>query len=162
MTSELDGGCSCAAVRYRLTSQPLFVHCCHCLNCQRQTGGAFVINLLIESDRIDVLAGEPQPVDAPRDDGSSQQIFRCPTCQVAVFSEYGWPQLRFVRAGTLDEPSSVKPDVHIFTRSKLPWVTLPDDTPAFDVYYDSRTLWPAASLERLDAILALREERGAE
>lgn len=162
MNSELDGGCACAAVRYRLTSQPLFVHCCHCLNCQRQTGGAFVINLLIESDRIDVLEGEPQPVDAPRDDGSSQRIFRCPTCQVAVFSEYGWPQLRFVRAGTLDEPSSVKPDVHIFTRSKLPWVTLPDDTPAFDVYYDSRTLWPAASLERLDAILALREERGAE
>jgi hypothetical protein len=124
------------------------------LNCQRQTGSAFVINLLIEADRVELLFGEPEPVDVPRDDGSAQRIFRCPTCQVAVFSEYGRPEVRFVRGGTLDEPSGVAPDVHIFTRSKLPWITLPDSVPAFEVYYDSRALWPAASLERLDAVLA--------
>ena len=78
-----------------------------------------------------------------------------------MFSEYGWPELLFVRGGTLDEPSAVKPDVHIFTRSKLPWVELPDDTPAFDVYYDSKTLWPAESLERRDAVVAQRAARGA-
>jgi hypothetical protein len=132
----------------------MFVHCCHCLNCQRQTGSAFVINLLLEADRMELLAGEPQPVDVPRDDGGTQRIYRCPTCQVAVYSEYGRPEVRFVRAGTLDEPSSVAPDVHIFTRSKVPWVTLPESTPAFDVYYDSKTLWPAESIERLDAALA--------
>ena len=137
-----------------MTSDPLFVHCCHCLNCQRQTGSAFVINLLIEADRVKLLAGEPQPVDVPRDDGSVQRIFRCPTCLVAVFSQYTRPEIRFVRAGTLDDPSTVEPDVHIFTRSKVPWVTLPEATPAFDVYYDTRALWPAASLERLDAVLA--------
>jgi hypothetical protein len=149
-----EGGCSCGAVRYRLASEPLFIHCCHCLNCQRQTGSAFVINLLIEADRVELLAGDPQPVDVPRDDGSKQRIYRCPSCQVAVFSEYGRPEVRFVRAGTLDQPSGVTPDVHIYTRSKLPWVTLPDSVPAFDVYYDSRALWPPASLERLQAILA--------
>ena len=122
----MTGGCSCGAVRYRLTHEPLIVHCCHCLNCQR-------------------------------DDGSAQRIYRCPTCQVAVFSEYGWPEVRFVRGGTLDEPSAVKPDVHIYTRSKLPWVELPADTPAFAEYYDTRKLWSPASLERLDAILALRQ-----
>jgi hypothetical protein len=143
-------------VRYRLTSEPLIVHCCHCLNCQRQTGSAFVINLLIETDRVQVTAGEPQPVDAPRDDGSMQRIHRCPGCQVAVFSEYGWPELLFVRGGTLDDPSAVMPDIHIYTKSKVPWVVLPDDTPAFEVYYDTRKLWPAASLARLDAILAQR------
>ena len=90
----------------------------------------------------------------PRDDGSTQRIFRCPTCQVAVFSQYGRPEVRFVRGGTLDQPSSVVPDVHIFTRSKLPWITLPDSAPAFEVYYDSKALWPAASLERLEAIMA--------
>ena len=153
MSVPREGGCACGAVRYRLTSDPLFTHCCHCLNCQRQTGSAFVINLLIEADRVELLAGEPQAVDAPRDDGSAQTIFRCPSCQVAVYSEYGRPAVRFVRAGTLDEPSSVAPDVHIFTRSKVPWVTLPESTPAFDVYYDSKTLWPAASLQRLDAAL---------
>jgi hypothetical protein len=161
MSGDREGGCACGAVRYRLTSEPLFVNCCHCLNCQRQTGSAFVINLLLEADRMEVTKGEPQPVDVPRDDGSVQRIFRCPSCQVAVFSEYGWPEVRFVRGGTLDEPSSVRPDAHIYTRSKVPWLTLPDDTPAYDSFYDSRQLWPAASLERVDAIRARRAERGA-
>ena len=152
----MTGGCACGEVRYRLTSEPLVVHCCHCLNCQRQTGSAFVINLLIEADRVEVV-GETQPVDVPRDDGSAQRIHRCATCQVAVFSEYGWPEVRFVRGGTLDEPPSVKPDVHIYTRSKLPWVELPADTPAFEAYYDTRKLWSPASLERLDAIVASRQ-----
>ena len=153
--SELrEGGCSCGSVRYRLTDEPLFTHCCHCLNCQRQTGSAFVINLLIETDRVEVLAGAPQPIDVPRDDGSAQRVFRCPICQVAVFSEYGRPELRFVRAGTLDAAFAVTPDVHIFTRSKLSWVTLPESVPAFDVYYDTRALWPAASLDRLGAVLS--------
>ena len=153
MSAERDGGCSCGAVRYRLTSEPMFVHCCHCLNCQRQTGSAFVINLLIEADRVEAVDGEPQPVDVPRDDGSVQRVYRCPTCQVAVYSEYGRPEVRFVRAGTLDEPSTIAPDVHIFTRSKVPWIALPDTAPAFDVYDDTKALWSADSLERLDAVL---------
>jgi hypothetical protein len=152
MDMSREGGCACGAVRYRLTSDPLFVHCCHCLNCQQQTGSAFVINLLIETDRLELLAGDPVPVEAPRDDGSTQTIFRCPICQVAVFSRYTHPGVRFVRAGTLDDPSSVAPDVHIFVRSKLPWVTLPESVPAFDVYYDTKALWPPASLDRLAAI----------
>ena len=149
-----EGGCACGEVRYRLTSDPLFVHCCHCLNCQRQTGSAFVINLLIEADRVELLGAEPQAVDTPRDDGSSQRIFRCPACEVALYSEYGRPEVLFVRAGTLDEPRDVTPDVHIFTRSKVGWVTLPDSAPAFEVYYDQSELWPAESLERLNAVLA--------
>ena len=153
----MEGGCSCGEVRYRLTSEPLFTNCCHCLNCQRQTGSAFVINALIEADRVELLAGEPQPVDVPRDDGSRQRIFRCPTCRVAVYSQYGRPAVLFVRAGTLDDPSGVAPDAHIFTRSKLPWVTLPESVPAFDVYYDSKTLWPPESLARLKA--AMRNRR---
>jgi len=152
MNVAREGGCACGAVRYRLASDPLFTNCCHCLNCQRQTGSAFVINILIESDRVELLAGDPRPLDVPRDDGSTQRIFRCPTCGVAVYSHYGYPKVSFVRGGTLDEPSSVAPDVHIYTRSKLPWITLPEAAPAFDVYYDSKTLWPAASLERLQAV----------
>jgi hypothetical protein len=123
------------------------------LNCQRQTGSAFVINVLIEADRVELLAGEPQPVAVARNGGKEQKIWRCPTCQIAVFSQYTSPRVRFVRAGTLDDPAAVAPDVHIFTRSKLPWVTLPDSVPAFDVYYDTKQLWPAASLERLEALM---------
>ena len=148
----MEGGCSCGAVRYRLASAPLFVHCCHCLNCQRQTGSAFVINLLIEADRVELLAGEPQPVDVPRDDGSVQQIYRCPTCEVALYSQYTYPEVRFVRAGSLDEPRGITPDVHIFTKSKVDWVVLPESVPAFEIFYDMDEQWPAASLERVDAI----------
>ena len=124
------------------------MHCCHCRNCQRQTGSAFVINLLIEADRVELLASDPQAVDVPRDDGSMQRIYRCPECQIAVFSEYGGPAIRFVRGGTLDEPDSVTPDVHIYTKSKLSWVRLPGDAPAFDVFYDIKEVWPPESLER--------------
>jgi hypothetical protein len=154
MSDGLDGGCSCGAVRYRLRSEPLFVHCCHCLNCQRQTGSAFAINVLIEAVSVEIVAGDPRPVDVPRDDGSTQRIFRCPACQVAVYSEYTRPQVWFVRAGTLDDPSQVSPDVHIYTRSKRDWIALPESVPAFEVYYDTKALWPPVRYDRLRAALA--------
>ena len=146
---DLAGGCACGAVRYRLGARPMFVHCCHCRDCQRQTSSAFVINALIETDRIALDAGAPRPVAVPTDSGRPHRIFRCPTCFTALWSEYGGrAALRFVRVGTLDEPAALAPDVHIYTRSKLPWVRLPEGVPAFAAYYDSAKLWPAESLER--------------
>lgn len=157
MSDRLEGGCACGAVRYRLRSAPMFVHCCHCRDCQRQTGTAFVLNAIIETDRIEALSGEPQPVPVPTDSGRPHDIYRCPSCQTAMWSDYGRrPSLRFVRIGTLDDPAALPPDVHIYTRSKLPWVILPDGVPAFEVYYDMKALWPAASLERRRAILGPR------
>jgi hypothetical protein len=153
MSEPRGGGCACGGVRYRLTAEPMFVHCCHCLSCQRQTGSAFAINLLIEADQVEVLSGTPRPVDVPRDDGSVQRIFRCPECATAVFSAYDDEHVRFVRGGTLDDPTGVRPDVHIFTRSKVGWVTIPHDVPSFEVYYDTKTLWPQASLRRLQAVV---------
>jgi hypothetical protein len=152
-----EGGCSCGAVRYRLGREPLIVHSCHCRNCQRQTGSAFVVNALIERDEVSVSGAEPVAVGVPRDDGTSQRIFRCPACQVAVWSEYGAPRVVFVRVGTLDEPESLPPDVHIYTRSRLPWVALPPGVPAFDVYYDMDKVWPEASLARVAALRARPE-----
>lgn len=147
-----EGGCSCGAVRYRLTTDPLFVNCCHCLNCQQQTGSAFVINVLIETDRVEIVSGEPKPVEVPRDEGPPQEIFRCPNCQTALYSHYGRPTVAFVRAGTLDDKASVSPDAHIMTRSKLPWVVLPEEVPSFEVYYERDELWPAESRERIGAL----------
>jgi hypothetical protein len=133
----------------------MFVHCCHCLDCQRQTGSAFVINGLIETDRIRLLQGKPVPVRVPTDSGRPHDIHRCPACQVALWSDYGArPYLRFVRAGTLDDPTGIQPDVHIFTRSKLPWVALPSDVPAFAEFYDLKSLWPPAAQERRRAAAA--------
>jgi hypothetical protein len=153
MKQQREGGCACGAVRYRLEDAPMFVHCCHCLDCQRQTGSAFVLNALIEADRISLLKGETTAVRMPTDSGLPHDIFRCRSCQTAVWSEYGGrAQLRFLRVGTLDDPAALKPDVHIYTRSKLPWVTLPEGVPAFEAYYDSKKLWPAESLARRRAL----------
>jgi len=153
--STLEGGCSCGAVRYRLASAPLFVHCCHCLNCQKHTGSAFVINLLIEASRLELQGGAPEPVTMPPNGGTPNRIFRCPKCRVAVWSVYSKPGILFVRGGTLDDPAAAAPDVHIYTRSKLPWVTLPAEVPSFEAFYDPKALWPAASKERYKAATAL-------
>lgn len=148
----LSGSCSCGAIRYTLNSPPLFVHCCHCKDCQRQTGSAFVVNALIEAERV-VVAGETEATSMPTDSGQPHRIHRCPKCKVALWSNYGGREnLRFVRVGTLDEPAALPPDVHIYTRSKLPWVKLPEGVPAFEAYYDSSKLWPEESLKRRKAL----------
>jgi hypothetical protein len=148
MTETLEGGCACGAVRYRLLDAPMFVNCCHCTSCQRETGSAFVINAIIERDRLEVT-GDPIEVVTPSESGEGQLIFRCPQCHVALWSHYGGRRwAAFVRAGTLDRKDVVKPDAHIFTRSKVPWVVLPADQPAFEIFYDMAALWPAESLAR--------------
>ena len=154
-SDDLKGGCACGAARYRLASAPMFVHCCHCRDCQRQTGSAFVLNALIEADRVFLLSGDVEPFAVPTDSGRQHEIYRCSSCKVAVWSVYGGagPKLRFVRVGTLDDPAALMPDVHIYVRSKLPWVALPEGVPSFDAYYDSRKVWPPASLERRRAVL---------
>jgi hypothetical protein len=150
---SLPGGCACGAVRYSLQSRPMFVHCCHCRDCQRQTGSAFVLNAIIETDRISLLSGTPRPNPLPTESGRPHDVYRCAACGTALWSDYGRrPGLRFVRVGTLDDATALRPDVHIFVRSKLPWIELPPDVPAFDVYYDMRTLWPAESQERRRAV----------
>ena len=145
-----EGGCDCRAVRYRMTSRPMFVHCCHCRWCQRETGASFALNALIEADRVELLAGEPEVVHTPSNSGKGQKIARCPTCRVALWSNYGGAGdvVRFIRVGTLDNPDEFPPDIHIFTSSKQPWLSLPPDTPAVPEYYKSSEMWPKESLER--------------
>jgi hypothetical protein len=150
----LDGGCTCRAVRYRLAGRPLFVHCCHCRWCQRETGASFALNALIETDRVTLLQGAPELVLTPSASGKGQSIARCPSCRVAVWSHYAGAgdKLSFIRVGTLDQPDQLPPDIHIFTASKQPWVVLPSGTPAVPEYYKSSEYWPAASLERRRAL----------
>jgi len=152
--SALEGGCACGAVRYRLKSGPMFVNCCHCSDCQRQVGSAFVINAMIETDRIEVLSGEIAPTTLPTDSGRPHDVHRCTACGTTLWSDYGRRRvMSFLRATTLDDRDALRPDAHIFTRSKLSWVVLPPDVPAFDIYYDMQALWPPESLARREALL---------
>ena len=155
MTQTLEGGCACGAVRYRLASAPMFVNCCHCTWCQRETGSAFVINAIIETDRVEVTKGETLAVTTPSESGTGQVIHRCADCHVALWSHYGGrTRAAFVRAGTLDQPHPIRPDAHIFTRSKLPWVSLDGGAPAFEVFYELDQQWPAESQARRRALSA--------
>jgi hypothetical protein len=146
----MQGGCSCGSARYRLEGKPMFVNCCHCTWCRRETGSAFVINAIIETDRMTLMRGTVQLTDTPSESGKGQRIARCSLCHVALWSHYNGagPKLAFVRAGTLDDPAWCKPDAFIFTRSKRPWVVLPPDIPAFEERYDMKAQWPAESLAR--------------
>ena len=160
MTADTDftaeGGCTCRQVRYRMTSRPMFVHCCHCRWCQRETGTAFALNAMIEADRVELLAGRPECVVTPSESGKGQKIWRCPACRVAVWSNYAGAgdRINFVRVGSLDEPDRLSPDIHIFTASKQPWVVLPAGTPAVEEFYQRSKYWPAESLKRREAVLA--------
>ncbi len=149
MTFPLKGGCDCREVRYRMETKPLFVHCCHCRWCQRESGASFALNALLESERLTLLSGKPEMVDTPSNSGKGQKIARCPKCRIALWSHYGGATVvSFVRVGTLDNPDALPPDIHIFTSSKQPWVVLPEDTPAVPEYYDREKYWPRESLDR--------------
>nr|WP_321482876.1 GFA family protein [uncultured Cohaesibacter sp.] len=146
----LKGGCSCGSVRYQITSKPLIVHCCHCSWCQRESGSAFVINAVIEADRVALLKGAPVCIDTPSASGYGQKIWRCPHCQVALWSNYAGigEKVRFIRVGTLDTPAALPPDIHIYTSTKLDWVQLPEGLPAMPDYYNLDEIWPRDSIER--------------
>lgn len=154
-----EGGCDCGRVRYRMTGAPLFVHCCHCRWCQRESGSSFALNAMIESDRVRNLGVEPGLVVTPSESGAGQTIARCPLCHIAVWSHYtgAGPVIKFVRVGTLDDPDAMKPNVHIFAASKQPWVLIPPGVPAVPEYYERELLWPQESLERRKALLPLIE-----
>lgn len=153
-SSSCDGGCTCRLVRYRMSSKPLFVHCCHCRWCQRETGASFALNALVEADRVQLLEGAVEAVDTPSQSGKGQRISRCPRCRIAVWSNYAGAgdAVRFVRVGTLDEPDRLPPDIHIYTESKQPWIMLPPDVPAVPQYYKASEYWPRESIERRAAL----------
>ncbi len=153
-----EGGCTCGAISYCLTTKPLFVHCCHCRWCQRETGASFALNAMIEADRVILLRGNPEIVSTPSNSGKGQNITRCPKCYIALWSNYAGAgdAVRFVRVGTLNNPDMLPPEIHVFTSSKQPWVVLPKDAPAVEEYYDRRIHWPKESLDRRETLLDSR------
>lgn len=150
----MEGHCTCGEVRYRLTDRPLFTHACHCTWCQRETGSAFALNALIETELVERLAGEVEEIDTPSNSGKGQIIARCPSCKVALWSHYAGSgrKAAFVRVGTLEHPGDCPPDIHIFTSTKLPWVTLDDRVPVVPEYYRRSEMWPDWALKRFEVM----------
>ncbi len=146
----MDGGCTCGNVRYRLNGRPLIVHACHCTWCQRETGTAHALNAVYEAERVTHLKAEPELIDTPSASGKGQRIARCPLCKVAVWSNYpqAGPAVRFVRVGTIDDPSQCPPDIHIFTSTKLSWVTFGPKERVVEEFYDLNEIWSDEAKER--------------
>jgi hypothetical protein len=154
-----EGGCICGDVRYHVTSEPMIVHGCHCRGCQKNSGSAFAVNALFEADHVELTAGEIEEITVPTPSGTGQDITRCSKCKVAVWSNYNMgglrKHIRFVRVGTLDDPDQFPPDIHIFMRSKQPWVLLPKEDRRVEVFYDFEDTWSRESMERLAKIRKL-------
>lgn len=159
-----EGGCTCGYVRYRVLSDPLIVHACHCTWCQRQSGTAFATNALIETERVELIAGEVEEMMIDSPSGNGQLMARCPKCRVTVWTHYYFGGLRdyirFFKVGTLDNPHRFAPDVHIFTETKQPWIIIPEGHMQVPVYYETDKTWSANSLKRADAIVARARANG--
>ena len=156
---QAEGGCTCGKVRYRMKRVPIFVHCCHCRWCQRETGAAFALNAILESSELELLSGELERVELPSESGKGQAVIRCQECQIAVWSHYSTAgdATSLIRVGTLDNPDQFPPDVHIFTESKQPWVQLNDDLLSFEQFYRPKDVWPQESFNRILAVLEAPE-----
>ena len=152
--TPVEGGCSCQSIRYRMHTKPLIVHCCHCTWCQRESGSAFAVNAMIEASEVTLLQGSPEYVDTPTNTGKLQKVARCPNCKVAVWSQYAAASnaIYFLRVGTLEPSAQFEPDIHIFTSTKRPWVTLPTDKPAVPEFYKLPEQWTSESMARLKAL----------
>jgi hypothetical protein len=153
---SMEGGCTCGAVRYRLNARPMFVHCCHCTWCQRETGSAFALNAMIEASKLELLKGEVRRVTLPSPSGMGQAVSRCPECGLALWSNYAGARdkVHFVKVGTLDDPAFAPPDIHIYTSTRQPWMVLPEGVPAVEAYYRRAEYWPGASIARYEAARA--------
>jgi hypothetical protein len=148
---NLEGGCACGTLRYKLTADPLIVHACHCRDCQRLTGSAFVTNIWIERKFVEAGSAVPKSFRLTAGSGKQHEVFFCDRCGTYLWSKYyaSPGDTLLVRVGTLDHPEAIRPDVHIFTRSKLPWLDLPKNVPAFESFYNINAVWSVESKERL-------------
>jgi len=165
MNSKTEGGCACGACRYEIKGTPMIVHACHCTDCRRLGGAPLAVNIWIEADKVVCHSGEPQPVMLKGgESGQPCEVWHCRNCGTALWARYHVSpgNCRWVRAGTLDEPAAFPPDVHIWTRSRLPWVTIPEDVPAFETFYDLKSVWPAESLARLRANIEAQKQQEQE
>ena len=151
MTMTLMCGCACGQVRYQINGEPMFTYACHCTDCQRTTGSAFVVHSTVAKDDFEI-EGETRAATLPTGSGAGYDLHFCTKCGTYVWCIYhirSDPVL-IVRTGTLDDAAKLRPQAHIFTRSMQPWFTLPDDVPSFPEAFDRSVVWPAKSLKKLN------------
>ncbi|CBX98919.1 hypothetical protein IAQ61_007470 [Plenodomus lingam] len=157
---SVTGSCVCGTVRYRLLTSPLYCYACHCADCQKSSGSAFGLLLNIEVSNIRIIS-ETTPVAIVREKkpGRFDRHVECPKCKVALWSNNIFGEaVADLYVGTLDYPSLMEPDLHMFVDTKLDWVILPEGTKTVPKDYDPKAFWPKSSLNRLELCLKTAEE----
>jgi hypothetical protein len=150
MTDIQAGGCGCGAVRYQLSGPPLFTHVCHCSECQRRTGSAFGLTMMIQRTQLEIIQGELKGISVNTDSGTLKTSYFCPACGVHIWNERDRDSSIYAfRPGTLDNASGIVVGAHVWTCSKQAWVKLDPAIPAFKKMYDRGEVWPPTSLDRV-------------
>lgn len=122
------GGCLCGSTRYEIAAEPTLIYACHCSDCQKATGSAFVLAMRVPPGRIVCTQGGAKPYVRARADGRKRSVFRCPHCLTALWSENVEPSKYVtVYAGTLDDSARLPPPAHVWTQDAQPWIGLPKD-----------------------------------
>lgn len=132
-----DGGCQCGRVRYRVRGEPLSLAVCHCTLCQRQSGSAFGMSLMVPAESFELLSGELASFTVTCDSGRTKECAFCPACGTRIHHRGALdPSVVSLKPGTLDDPSGLVPGLHIWTRSRQAWVPIPEGVPCFEAEPD--------------------------
>jgi hypothetical protein len=121
-----SGGCQCGTVRYEVRTEPLTLYACHCTDCQTQTGSAFALSMVVPRSGIATTSGEPQFWRRVHESGRAAECFFCPSCGTRLWHN---PErnlaITILKPGTLDDTAWMRPVGHIWVRSAVPWIALP-------------------------------------
>ena len=133
MDRPLLGGCECGDLRYEVSEEPLAVSACHCTQCQRQSGSAFAMSMVVRKEAFRWHSGEPASFATRADSGAEKIFFFCPRCGTRIYNTLSsMPATRNVKPGTLDDTRWLNPKIHVWQASKQPWVPVPEDAKRFD------------------------------
>jgi len=137
MPAPYHGGCLCGLIRYRLTEEPLTLYACHCTDCQRGTGSAFALSMIVFKSALELRQGDPRTYAVTLSDGRQKHGKFCGECGTRLWGEPPkFPLVVVVQPGTLDDTTSLHPIGHIWTRSAQPWISIPKDTLNFETQPD--------------------------
>ena len=133
MAIRREGGCECGALRYAIEGEPLAVAACHCAQCQRQTGSAFGMSMVVPRTAFAWISGEPRSYHTRADSGADKECVFCGNCGIRIYNALtSLPQTFNVKPGTLDDTGWFTPGLHVWLSSKQPWTPVPDGAPHFD------------------------------
>ncbi len=133
MATKFTGGCQCGNIRYEVVGIPKQLVVCHCTDCQRQSGSAFGMTLVVNEADFRLTQGEPKTFASKSHTGRAKLGAFCPECGTRIYHKPEWRKGTVsVKPGTLDDTRWLKPDMHLWTSSKQTWVTIPEGVKAYE------------------------------